>query len=96
MIRIVLNTFDKIILELSLPVVIFGCFLCFTARVQPIIGSSHPDMISDHFLPIAKKIRDNAMIVEQKEKQLSLSKMHQHNLDDDSDMEANVQLVSLL
>jgi hypothetical protein len=52
-------------------------------------------MISDHFLPIAKKIRDNAMIVEQKEKQLALSKMHQQHLDDDSDMEADVQLVSL-
>ncbi|KAL4238125.1 Ryanodine receptor 2 [Mactra antiquata] len=62
------------------------------SRVQPIIGSSHPDMISDHFLPIAKKIRDNAMIVEQKEKQMVLSKQHGSHNDDDSDLEADVQL----
>lgn len=68
---------------------------CFTARVQPIISSSHPMMIADHFLPIAKKIRDNAMIVEQKEKQLMLAKLHQTQTDDDSDMEADVQLVSV-
>ncbi|XP_052768471.1 ryanodine receptor 2-like isoform X9 [Mya arenaria] len=62
------------------------------SRVQPIISSSQPDMISDHFLPIAKKIRDNAMVVEHKEKQLYLTKMHQSQNDDDSDMEADVQL----
>ncbi|XP_053408017.1 ryanodine receptor-like isoform X6 [Mercenaria mercenaria] len=62
------------------------------SRVQPIIGSSQPDMISDHFLPIAIKVRDNARIVEQKEKQLALSKMHQQHIDDDSDLEADVQL----
>lgn len=68
--------------------------LPFPARVQPIIGSSQPDMISDHFLPIAKKVRDNAMIVEQQEKQLALKKMHQQQSDDESDAEADVQLVS--
>ena len=49
-------------------------------------------MIAVHFLPIAKKIRENAMIVEQQEKQLMLMK-HQTHGDDDSDMEADVQLV---
>ena len=51
-------------------------------------------MISDHFLPIAKKIRDNAMIVEQKEKQLVLSKQHQQQNDDESDLESDVQMVN--
>jgi len=50
-------------------------------------------MIGDHFLPIAKKIRDNALVVEEQEKQLHISKMHTTQNDEDSDVEADVQLV---
>ena len=48
-------------------------------------------MIQDHFLPIAKKLRENAMIVEQKEKQMTLWKHSQQM--EDSDFEADVQEV---
>ena len=68
-------------------------FFISPARVQPIIGNSTPDMIQDHFLPIAKKLRENAMIVDQKEKQMIL---HKHSIqlsEDDSDFEAEVQEV---
>ncbi|KAL3874970.1 hypothetical protein ACJMK2_037916, partial [Sinanodonta woodiana] len=58
-------------------------------RTQPIIGNSTPDMIKDHFLPIAKKLRENAVAVEHKEKQLIQEK---HNrAAEDSDFEAEVQ-----
>ena len=50
-------------------------------------------MIQDHFLPIAKKLRENAMIVDQKEKQMILHKHTQQQSEDDSDYEADVQEV---
>ncbi|KAK0046902.1 ryanodine receptor 44F, partial [Biomphalaria pfeifferi] len=43
-------------------------------RTQPIICNSTPDMIKDHFLPIAKKLRENAMSVETMEKRLAQEK----------------------
>ncbi|BFZ07812.1 hypothetical protein BsWGS_10847 [Bradybaena similaris] len=43
-------------------------------RTQPIICNSKPDMIKDHFLPIAAKLRENAGIVENMEKRLAQEK----------------------
>ncbi|XP_025103910.1 ryanodine receptor-like isoform X4 [Pomacea canaliculata] len=43
-------------------------------RTQPIIANSTPDMIKDHFLPIAHKLRDSALVVEQLEKRLAHQK----------------------
>ena len=48
--------------------------LCTTARTQPIICNSTPDMIKDHFLPIAEKLRENAEVVEAMEKRLAQEK----------------------
>ncbi|KAK3736855.1 hypothetical protein RRG08_000604 [Elysia crispata] len=43
-------------------------------RTQPIICNSTPDMIKDHFLPIAEKLRENAELVEAMEKRLAQEK----------------------
>lgn len=43
-------------------------------RTQPIIANSTPDMVKDHFLPIAHKLRDNAAATEQLEKRLAHEK----------------------
>ncbi|XP_041353187.1 ryanodine receptor-like isoform X2 [Gigantopelta aegis] len=58
------------------------------ARTQPIIANSTPNMIKDHFLPIAQKLREAATNVEYLEKRLSIEK---RIVSDSSDMEATVQ-----
>lgn len=62
-----------------------------SARTQPIIANSTPDMIHDHFLPIATILQHNSQIVERKEKQLLASK---HGSSETADLEADVQQVS--
>jgi hypothetical protein len=62
------------------------------ARTQPIIANSTPDMIQDHFLPIATILQKNSQIVERKEKQLLASK---HGSSETADLEADVQQVSV-
>ncbi|XP_048259812.1 ryanodine receptor-like isoform X9 [Haliotis rufescens] len=57
-------------------------------RTQPIIGNSTPDMIKDHFLPIAKKLKEASVNVEYYEKRLIIDK---RSTSDSSDMEAVVQ-----
>ncbi|KAK3094056.1 hypothetical protein FSP39_023525 [Pinctada imbricata] len=57
-------------------------------RTQPIIASSTSDMIKDHFLPIAKRLRQNSVMVERKEKQFLASK---HGSNEVADLEADVQ-----
>ncbi|XP_048731868.2 ryanodine receptor-like isoform X6 [Ostrea edulis] len=57
-------------------------------RTQPIIANSTPDMIQDHFLPIATILQKNSQIVERKEKQLLASK---HGSSETADLEADVQ-----
>lgn len=57
-------------------------------RTQPIIANSTPDMIHDHFLPIATILQHNSQIVERKEKQLLASK---HGSSETADLEADVQ-----
>lgn len=61
-----------------------------TARTQPIIASSTPDMIKVHFLPIAVKLTANGKAVEQKDKKLLASK---HGSNEIADLEAEVQTV---
>lgn len=63
------------------------------ARTQPIICNSTPDMIKDHFLPIAKKLRENAMSVETMEKRLAQEK--RLALEGSEDFEQFVQEVSI-
>ncbi|ESO90186.1 hypothetical protein LOTGIDRAFT_123762 [Lottia gigantea] len=58
------------------------------ARTQPIISNSTPDMIKDHFLPIAKKLCEHAVLVESLEKRLAVDKRTSTDI---SDMEAAVQ-----
>ncbi|XP_070180339.1 ryanodine receptor-like isoform X4 [Littorina saxatilis] len=43
-------------------------------RTQPIIANSTPDMIKDHFLPIARKLKENAEATEGLEKRLAYEK----------------------
>ncbi|XP_071161899.1 ryanodine receptor-like [Mytilus edulis] len=57
-------------------------------RTQPIIASSTPDMIKDHFLPIAIKLRENGKAVDLKDKKLLASK---HGSNEVADLEAEVQ-----
>lgn len=64
--------------------------MSLTARTQPIIGNSTPDMIKDHFLPIAKKLKEASVNVEYYEKRLMIDK---RSTSDSSDMEAVVQEV---
>ena len=45
-----------------------------SARIQPIICNSTPDMIKAHFLPIAEKLRENAQTVEAMERRLAQEK----------------------
>lgn len=61
-----------------------------SARTQPIIANSTPDMIHDHFLPIATILQHNSQIVERREKQLLASK---HGSSETADLEADVQQV---
>lgn len=66
--------------------------ILFTARTQPIIASSTPDMIKDHFLPIAIKLRENGKAVDLKDKKLLASK---HGSNEVADLEAEVQTVNI-
>ena len=64
------------------------------ARTQPIIANSTPDMIKDHFLPIARKLKENAEATEQLEKRLAYEK--RISSDGSEDLEQYVQDVSEL
>ncbi|XP_069116591.1 ryanodine receptor-like isoform X2 [Argopecten irradians] len=57
-------------------------------RTQPIIVNSTPDMIKEHFLPIAMKLREGNSGVEQLEKRLLASK---HSTTDVADLEQETQ-----
>ncbi|XP_064602338.1 ryanodine receptor 2-like [Liolophura sinensis] len=57
-------------------------------RTQPIIGNSTPDMVRDHFLPVAQKLRDNAKTVEQEERRLNQDRKI---ISEVADQEARVQ-----
>lgn len=61
------------------------------ARTQPIIANSTPDMIKEHFLPIAKKLRAGNSGVEHLEKRLLASK---YSAVDVTDLEQETQEVS--
>ena len=63
----------------------------FSARTQPIISNSTPDMMKDHFLPIANKLKLNASLMDELEKRLSLEK--RHSSENSEDFEQHVQNV---
>lgn len=64
------------------------------ARTQPIICNSTPDMIKAHFLPIAEKLKENAINVEAMERRLAQEK--RMSLEGSEDFEQYVQEVMFL
>lgn len=63
----------------------------FLARTQPIIVNATADMLKDHILPVAEKLRDNAKRMEKEEQEYASMKRSRKT---DGDCESYVQEVN--
>ena len=61
-----------------------------TARTQPIIANATLEMLKDHLLPVAYKLKENARKMEREEEEFHAEMKRQSHLRDQGDLETEV------
>ena len=74
-------------------------FPCFSvvARTQPIIANATANMLKEHILPVAEKLREQSVEMEKEEEEFIIEmRRMQHQRKDSGEVEMEIQEVTVL
>jgi len=71
-------------------------FAACAARTQPIIVNATADMLKEHFLPVARKLREQALNMRKEEEEFHAETRRLQHRKESGDVESEIQEVRVL